>query len=254
MAAIVASLALRARALTRSGALAAFAIGTIVFGSLGWAGAGVLFAFFGPSIVLSRIGKARKRELVDIGKLDARDARQVLANGGVAALCALAALVFGKPANAAFAGAFAAAAADTWGTEIGTLAKQRARSILTLRPIATGLSGGVTLAGTFAEIAGGLVVALVAFAVGITAIVPVAIGGACGAFADSFLGASVQVLRYCPRCERRCETDPHVCGARTTIERGVPWMNNDAVNFAATLCGAVVAASLASYLPYVFSR
>ncbi|MGH8164290.1 MAG: DUF92 domain-containing protein, partial [Rhodanobacteraceae bacterium] len=202
-----------------------------------------------PATLLSRAGKRSKRELVDVGKHGARDATQVFANGGVAALCALGSLAFGEPLNAAFAGALAAAAADTWGTEIGTLAKRPARSILTLRPIATGLSGGITFAGTLAEAGGALVVALVALAAGVAGPVPILIAGIVGAFADSLLGASLQGLRFCPRCKRRCETDPHVCGTRTTIVRGAAWMTNDAVNVTATLAGAICAGALARYWP-----
>jgi uncharacterized membrane protein len=56
-------------------------------------------------------------------------------------------------------------------------------------------------------------------------------------------------LRYCPACERACETDPHVCGTPTVLRRGAAWFDNDAVNFAATLAGALSAAALAPYLP-----
>src|SRR5581483_10636748 len=116
-AAIVASIAWRAHALTASGAIAAWSVGAVTYGVAGWPGAAVLFAFFIPSIILSRVGRARKLALVDIGKHGARDAWQVLANGGIAAFCialsalhtahALAAISF-----AAFAGAFAAASSD----------------------------------------------------------------------------------------------------------------------------------------------
>jgi uncharacterized protein (TIGR00297 family) len=214
----------------------------------------VLFAFFIPSTLLSRIGRARKRELLDIGKHGARDAWQVFANGGVAALCAvLAAAMHSQPLALAFAGAFAAGSADTWGTEIGTLVTGRPRSILGFKPLASGLSGGVTVAGTLAEIAGACAVALVAWAIGIGAWWIVALGGVAGAFADSIAGASVQELRYCPQCSRECETDPHVCGSATILRRGLPWVSNDIVNFCATLTGAAVA-YVAFVFPYVFSR
>lgn len=244
-AAAVAGVALRVRALNAGGAVAAFIVGTCAFGAGGWPYAAVLFAFFIPSTLLSRIGRARKRELVDIGKHGARDAWQVLANGGVAALCAvLAALLHNASLAAAFAGAFAAASADTWGTEIGTLAKGLPRSVLTFKPLPPGLSGGITLQGTLAEIAGALFVGVVAALVHVAPWWSVAAAGVAGAFADSFLGASAQELRYCPSCDRRCETDPHVCGTPTKIIRGASWMTNDAVNLFCTLTGAVVAVLL----------
>lgn len=242
----VALAALRMRALTASGAIAAWIIGACVFGAGGWPFAAVLFAFFIPSTLLSRVGRSRKRSLVDIGKHGARDALQVVANGGVAALCAvLAAATHASVITAAFAGAFAAASADTWGTEIGTLAKLPPRSILTRKPLATGLSGGVTLAGTLAEIAGACAVGLTAWALGVGMWWIIALGGFAGALADSALGASLQELRYCPRCERQCETDPHVCGSATTLRRGAAWMSNDAVNACATAIGALAAGWIA---------
>ncbi|MGB7015894.1 MAG: DUF92 domain-containing protein, partial [Candidatus Cybelea sp.] len=72
-----------------------------------------------------------------------------------------------------------------------------------------------------------------------------AIGGVAGALLDSLLGASLQALRWCPRCECECETSLHRCGTTTTMRRGIGWFQNDAVNFCATLGGALVAALVA---------
>ncbi|MBD5653789.1 MAG: DUF92 domain-containing protein, partial [Candidatus Eremiobacteraeota bacterium] len=168
--AAIAIVAYRTRSLDASGSIAAFAVGTATFGGLGFPGAAVLLAFFITSTALSRLGRTRKRDaFIDIGKAGPRDAAQVFANGGVAALCALGALWIDPRIAYAFAGAFAAATADTWGTEIGALARQQPRSILTLRPVATGLSGGVTLPGTLAEVAGALLIAATAMTLPIAA-------------------------------------------------------------------------------------
>lgn len=244
-AAAVAFVALRAGMLTGGGALAAFIVGTAVYGALGPAGAAVLLAFFLTSIALSRVGRARKKEVVDIPKTGPRDGAQVMANGAVATLCALLYLGGDVRYAIAFAGAFAAANADTWGTEIGMLSWERPRSILTRRPLALGLSGGVTLLGTTAEVAGALLVAATSVAVGIGGFWPIAAGGVAGALLDSALGASLQSLRWCPQCRRFCETEPHACGANTTLVRGAAWFGNDAVNAAATAMGAAVAFALA---------
>ena len=241
LAAGVALVAYRARSLSASGAIAAFAVGTVVFGAGGWPAALVLFAFFIPSTVLSRAGRARKRALLDVGKQGPRDAWQVLANGGVAALCVLLALHLGAPLLAACAGAFAAASADTWGTEIGTLAAGNPRSILTFQPIERGLSGGVSFTGSLATVAGACCVAAVAWLAHLGPFLPIALAGVAGGFLDSALGASAQALRRCPACGVDCETDPHHCGTPTVLRRGFGWIENDAVNFAATLAGAVVA-------------
>ncbi|GAC1306344.1 MAG: DUF92 domain-containing protein [Vulcanimicrobiaceae bacterium] len=243
----IAVMAYRAHALDRGGAIAAIVVGTATYGALGFGGAATLLAFFVTSVALSRVGRARKRALlVDVDKTGARDAVQVLANGGIAALCAVLAHALGSRYACAFAGALAAATADTWGTEIGTLARGAPRSILTLRRLATGLSGGVTVVGTLAEVAGALAIAGVARATGSDArsALAIAAGGMAGALADSILGASVQTLRWCPHCGRATERDPHVCGTATETRRGVSWFGNDAVNATATLVGAAVAFAL----------
>lgn len=237
LAAFVAIFAHRARALTLHGAAAAFVVGTIVFGCGGWPAAAVLFAFFIPSTLVSRIGGKRGAP---------RSGWQVLANGGVAAVCALAATRGGSAFTAAFAGAFAAASADTWGTEIGALSRTPPVSILTLRSVAAGRSGGVTVLGSAATVCGALCVALVASVLGIAPFWSVAAGGIAGALLDSVLGASLQALRWCPACECECETRVHDCGAQTTLQRGAGWLENDGVNFAATLGGAIVASLAAS--------
>ena len=235
--------------LTATGAAAAVFVGAAVYGSGAWSNAAVLFAFFLSSVALSRIGRARKKLLVDTGKHGARDATQVLANGLTGSLCAMFALDGNPLCQVAFCGAFAAATADTWATEIGTLASAVPRSILTGKPVPAGISGGITAAGTAASVAGAAFVAATAwYANASHALVAVAAGGIAGSLADSLLGATAQALRYCAHCRRNCETDPHACGADTTLVRGVYWMSNDGVNFVATLTGAAVSAAVFSVL------
>lgn len=224
----------------------------MTFGYGGPGGAAVLLGFFVSSTLLSRVGRARKRRIAgDIGKTGPRDAWQVLANGGIATV----AIVAGGPLGvAAFAGAYAAANADTWGTEIGMLARQEPRSILTGRPLGTGISGGVTIVGSLAEVAGALFIAAFAFA-GWPAYPPLAVaanvGGIAGALLDSLLGATLQERRWCPACERECENDPHGCGTATIHRRGFAWVRNDGVNLAATAGGALIAAALVPLLALV---
>ena len=233
----------------------------------------ILLTFFITSVGLSRVGRAEKRELVDVGKTGPRDAWQVLANGGAATVCIVLWRLIGGPDPVlwfvAFAGAYAAATADTWGTEIGTLGGGTPRDVLTGKPLAAGLSGGVTAIGTLAEALGALLLGLLtwpALLLSILAVdphpgltlfalprphwsdnaitvfaLPVVLGGMLGAIIDSVLGATLQERRWCPRCRRECETDPHHCGTPTERQRGIAGFSNDAVNAVATVSGALVA-------------
>lgn len=214
----------------------------------GWAWGAILIAYFVSSSMLSRMGagvKARRTASV-VEKGDARDAVQVIANGGVFA--ALACASAGAPlAGVAAAGALAAAAADTWATETGTLLDAAPRSLRTLRRVPPGTSGGMSLPGTLALVAGALAVALLARLLGLTpAVLAVATGGVAGAMADSLLGVTLQERRWCAACERATERGVHDCGAETSRVGGIAWMDNDAVNFTATAVGAGVAAAVAA--------
>jgi len=240
---------MKSRALTRGGTIAAAFVGAATLLGFHLIGALVLFAFFLPSIALSKLPHQHPERLRDIDKQGPRDAWQVVANGGVAGAAGL--LAFFVPhaysvAAAAFVGAFAAASADTWGTEIGTRFGDNVRSILTFRADAGGLSGGVTALGTLAELAGAFVVAASAALFALAPLAAGVIGGILGALADSYLGASVQERRFCKACARACESDPHLCGAPTQLVRGIPGFRNDAVNFSATFVGALACVAVST--------
>jgi uncharacterized membrane protein len=69
-------------------------------------------------------------------------------------------------------------------------------------------------------------------------------GGMAGSLFDSLLGATVQGIYYCDRCGRETESARHRCGQATLPVRGWSWLNNDLVNFSASMVGGLVAASL----------
>jgi uncharacterized protein (TIGR00297 family) len=251
-AAAIALVARRAGSLSTAGAVAATAVGTAAVAA-GWRWGALLVVYFVTSSLLSRAGAAEKARRTGgvVEKSGARDAVQVLANGGVFALCAVLAALVGAPADARLAvaalGALAAATADTWATEVGTLLGGTPCSLVTLRRVPPGTSGAVTVVGTLAMIAGALFIALLARGLSLTSAVGlVAIGGIAGAVADSLLGATIQERRWCDACALATERQVHDCGTATRLVGGLPWMDNDAVNLLATLVGALVAAALAT--------
>jgi uncharacterized protein (TIGR00297 family) len=194
--------------LTGRGAAAALAVGVATVWGFGWRGFVLLLAFFVSSSLLS--------------EKTTRNERQVIANGGVAALAALAG------SWTAFAGALAAATADTWASEIGRRSRTPPRLITTGQPVPAGTDGGMTLLGTVGGVMGAAVVA------GLSVLLPRALGpgshpgwlwavitvaGGLGMVLDSLLGA--------------------------TLQGKTRWLDNDAVNLLATLAGGAAALATA---------
>ena len=214
-----------------------------------------LIAFFISGSLLSRLKtQAAARADRRTGKGHTRDAAQVFANGGVAAACSLlsAALPALAPIFVAGAvGALAAAAGDTWSTEIGALSPWRPRSIRTWRRVDAGASGGVTALGLAGAVLGGAAIGVVArlFQGGIETIAAGALlygaVGLAGSVADSILGAHCQGIFVCRRCREVAERPVHACGQRTALVRGAAWLDNDGVNALATSAGAILAAAIA---------
>ena len=237
----------------RGGAAAGVVVGTVIFGFGGplfWV---VLMAFFITSTALSSAGAARKEPLRKFHqKGSRRDAFQVLANGGVGALCALAFWITADPGWAVgFAVSFASSNADTWASEIGELSRRDPVSLLTFHRVPRGVSGGVSPLGTGMAAAGAAFIGVV-FALENTYLhaVPagflevaglVALGGFAGALVDSVLGATVQA-QYEGGGARLTELKVSEAARPNRLVRGLRWVNNDAVNFLS--CASVTAAAV----------
>jgi uncharacterized protein (TIGR00297 family) len=248
LAAVVAAAAARARLLSRTGAIAAAAVGVAAVAA-GWRWGIVLVVFFVLTSALSLYGVERKRALTRgvLAKGAQRDAIQVLSNGGAFAAAGIGWLLTGSPVLlAAGAGAIAAAAADSWATETGIAFGGVPRSIVSGRPMVRGASGGVTIAGLLGAAAGAAIMAGTMLLIGWPSAVAAAafLAGMLGMIVDSVLGATLQARRFCPGCRAETEQPVHHCGRPTQVIRGVRWMDNDMVNLLATLSGAVIAAIL----------
>lgn len=281
--ALIGLLAYRRSSLSQSGALGAVITGTLIFGFGGWAAGLTLIAFFVSSSLLSRFKENSTQKQAAAEKFDKggqRDLGQALANGGGAAIFAVAfglsvpEVIFWLQGSvpaivAGMVGALATVTADTWATELGVLSKRKPRLITTFKQVEPGTSGGITLAGLTAALAGSIFVAILFFWLFIQEIgaadrfgpvrlgafirpfaygywlLGIILGGFAGALFDSVLGATVQAMYYSEErgkeTEKRFEKD----GTPNTLIRGWRWLNNDWVNFIASLFGAAVAASIA---------
>lgn len=246
LATAIAGLAWAAGALTLPGALAAAVVGGLTFGLAGLPLAVLLVAFFASSSLLTAFGGDRKRELARRAeKGGRRDAGQVLANGGLVALAAVLAASTGEQVWIVVgATALAVSTADTWATELGVLAGRSPRLITSWQPVEPGTSGAISLGGSAAALAGSLFIAALTWLLtGHPAwSAAVALAGVTGAFLDSLLGATLQAQFRCPSCGRTTEQNPHLeCGVETHHHRGWRWLNNDAVNFLASVTGGLLA-------------
>lgn len=248
----VALAARRTRSLTTSGALAAALIGSLAVAA-GWRWGALLIVYFLTSSGLSRLGADRKarRTASVIEKGGARDATQVFVNGGMFAVAAAGYLLTGNHVwRAVGAGALAAAAADTWATEVGTWLGGTPRSAWNWRRVPPGTSGGMTTAGTIAMCTGAAAIAVLVFLLqwGHGPSWGAAAGGIAGAVADTVLGATLQERRRCMGCGDYTERIVHSCGSRTRRARGIPGLNNDVVNLIASLIGSGIAYKVAELI------
>ncbi len=248
-AALIAFVAYRAHSLSRSGAWGALVEGTIIFGLGGWRWAVLLMAFFVSSSALTRLFGKKKSALNEkFDKGGTRDIGQVLANGAIASI--FAGLHFFLP-NASwtwllFASSLAAVNADTWATELGVLNPSLPRLITSWKPMERGTSGAVSVFGTLAATFGSGLIAILGAVLappgnGFVILVIILFAGLVGSLFDSLLGATVQAIYRCPKCDKETEKHPlHSCGTPTFQVRGWSWLNNDMVNLGCALMGAAI--------------
>ena len=259
----VAWLAYRRQSLSRSGVYGAVLVGTLIFGLGGWPWGLLLIAFFASSSALSHY-RLQQKEVISrhFAKTGCRDLGQVLANGGLGALLAIAFRLTGGSQPwlfFAFAGAMAAVNADTWATELGLLSRKKPRVITTLEEAEPGTSGAVSWLGLAASLAGAWLIGFLALVFQVTkellaagtanprlAWLPLvaALGGMVGSLFDSILGATLQATYYCMHCGTETERPVHGCGRQPLYVRGWHWLGNDWVNLLSSLAGALAAAGL----------
>ncbi|MBI3942634.1 MAG: DUF92 domain-containing protein [Chloroflexi bacterium] len=266
---VIAAAGYRGQSLSSSGALGAVLIGTTIFGFGGWIWGWLLIAFFITSSGWSHYRAQAKSTVAEkFSKGSRRDIGQVFANGGWAALVALAyAVTLRNPSLfalhpllfGAFLGTIGTVTADTWATEIGVLSRHTPRLITTWSRVPPGTSGGITALGTLAALVGALTIGVLGVA--LIFLLPAAttsqtlspgqlllcatMGGLAGSLFDSWLGATIQVMYYCPACQKETERRIHRCGSSTLFTRGWRWLDNDWVNLISSIFGSMVGLALA---------
>ncbi|MFB6273525.1 MAG: DUF92 domain-containing protein [Salinibacter sp.] len=221
-----------------------FAASLVGLGGEAWIGPGLVF--FGLSSALTGLRRDGREESVR------RTQAQVLANGGVAwtALAVVALTPAGTPdlrlwGYAAFIGALAAAAADTWATELGSWSPVPPWSLREQRRVPTGTSGAVSLVGTGAAFLGALSVVGTALLVGgslsghpTQEVLLLCGAGVLGMGADGVVGAFLQAQYRTPASGRQVERPP---STEAELVRGSAAIGNNVVNLVGTTVGALAA-------------
>lgn len=246
--------------LTFGGMLTAIGLGTLVYGLGGPLWMGVLFAFFISSSILTSLFEKEKEKVnrEQFEKGGPRDPWQVIANGGLSSGLAAAYFLYPHPVMlAAFLGVLATVNADTWATELGVLSRRAPRLVTSLKSVEKGRSGGITILGTVASLAGALFIGGCAvvlasvfdpgllYAIGWEKLVIIAgLSGFLGSVIDSIIGATIQAQYYCGVCKKQTEQRLHHCGTRTVLKSGTKLVDNDTVNLLASIAGGIIAALL----------
>lgn len=239
---VLISLAQRTPLLTAQGWIHAAALGTMLWGSVGWRGWLAVVVYLVLGSLVTRIGFSNKQRR---GLAEAREGRRGPENvwGSAAVGAGLSLVLAASPQDAilwrqllliGFSASFAAKLADTFGSELGKRWGRSTLLITTLRPVAPGTDGAISLEGTMASAVGSVVMTLAlwwlsspelplipnAMAAGVVMVV-----GLLATLAESVLGALVQ--------------------------NRVGWLSNELINALQTLLAAVLAiawAALASHL------
>jgi len=208
---------------SRSGFVGGVLIGTLIL-ALGGVGAyAALCGFFVVGTAATRLGYARKAKagLAQEAR-GRRGTKHALANCATGTVLAVSLPLWPSwlPAVGLVA-AFATAASDTLGSEIGQLYGKRPYLPTTFRPVPPGTEGAVSVEGTLAGVAGSIALGALGWAFALypaVGIAVVAAGAFVGTTVESYVGA--------------------IWGQDARI-------GNEAMNFLNTLVGAAVAMAIA---------
>ncbi len=226
------SIVIPKKLLTPAGTINAWGLGVVVWGTLGWRGYGVVMFYFLVGSAVTRIGMAQKEaEGIAEKRGGARGPENVWGSAFTATICAIGVaavnfewldpsweplLILGYIAS------FATKLSDTTASEVGKAYGKSTFLITTLKPVARGTEGAISLEGTLAGIVGGILISLVAYSLGM-----ITFQGVIICTVAAFVATNVE----------------SVIGA--TLQSDIDWLSNELVNVINTIVGAVVAISIA---------
>ena len=209
--------------LTTTGYLHAWVLGVIVWGSLGWQGYAVVMFYFLFGSGVTRIGIEQKEaEGIAEKRSGQRGPENVWGSALTATICALLTL-FVDPAWQSllllgYIASFSTKLSDTTASEVGKAYGKSTFLITTLKPVPRGTEGAISLEGTLAGIVGSLLIAVLAWGLGMIDLSGI---GLCAIAA--FIATNIESL----------------IGA--TLQNQWDWLTNEVVNGINTFIGAAIA-------------
>ena len=212
------------KALTPAGLAHAWALGVMLWGSLGWRGWStcVLYLICGSRVTKVKMAKKEAMGIAE-GRGGMRGPENVWGSAFTAAVCALGSVAF--PAlsgylQVGFVASLATKLSDTCASEIGKAFGKTTYLITTLKLVPPGTEGAVSLEGTAAGALGSVVLTAYAAAIGLLGPLPLLPSLAC--IAAAFVATNVE----------------SVIGA--VAQDKYAWLTNELVNGIMTVVGAAV--------------
>jgi uncharacterized protein (TIGR00297 family) len=215
--------------LTPVGNLNGAILGVLVWGTLGWRGYLIVMLFFVLGSVLTFVRIEQKTaEGIAEERSGMRGAGNVWSSALAASLCAIATLFYPSPIKEllvlGYVASFCTKLSDTTASEVGKAYGKTTYLITNLKSVPRGTEGAVSLEGTLAGALASMVLATIAWAIGLIA--PV---GIIWCVIAAFIATTIESL----------------IGA--TLESRFTWLTNDLVNLINTIIGAIVAILLAGF-------
>jgi uncharacterized protein (TIGR00297 family) len=215
-------ISVKAKKLTIWGGITGGVVAVLIFLGAGYTGISMLAVFFIAGTTATSWRKKEKQPLKSSVDHTKRNAGQVLANGGIAAIAGVMICIISAKTELLrlmMAASLASAMADTLSSELGMLYGRRFYNIVSCKRDQRGLDGVISLEGTLIGIIGSAIIAMI-YALGFgwtNAVWLILFAGTVGNLSDSVLGALLERKHY---------------------------LNNDMVNFLNTLIAALAAGLL----------
>lgn len=219
---VLSLLAIYKKWLLPGGATAAVWMGLLFFAADGYRAMALPALFLITGSLLSRLNGEKEES-------NGRSAVQVFANGIVGAICLVLYTLWKQPIFLLAAiMSFAISMADTIGAELGKYWRGKTWDIITLKPVAVGLSGGVSVSGTLAALIAAFVLATVGgwlYALHWSSVLLITAVGFLGMLIDSVLGSRWQALYQLPD-----GTFSETPMQEAKLIKGWAWCTNHSVN------------------------